>query len=100
MSVVSAGRFQVISESAPNASRLAAVECPRRRSARDEPEHDAGDDRPDRLDAAQEADIGIRSQKRAKREEHEEHQEHPLRDARDEDDRVRAAQSRNAQARR
>ena len=52
---------------------------------------------PDGLDAAQQADIGIRPSQRAEREQHEEHEEHALGDARDEDDRERAAQSRDAQ---
>ena len=57
--------------------------------ADEKPETDAGDDRSDRLDAAQCADFCVRPADRTEHEQEEYHEEQTLSDARDEDDRRR-----------
>ena len=57
------------------------------------PRRDAGDDRSDRLDAAQCADFCVRPADRTEHEQEEDHEEQTLSDARDEDDRVGAAEA-------
>ena len=97
MSVVTAGRFQVTSESAPNANRLAAVSArgddPRAMNPSTTPATIAPIAWIPRSRPTSASDPS----KRAEREQHEEHEEHALGDAGDEDDGVRTAQARDAQ---